>query len=92
MAIPWATNLLHFHINKLFKFVNLALFCLLTVLATFLKNWVIFSKSSGHPVWHRQMLDIASVKKIKFKRLVVLQINSRGFIMDLNYLERMKLT
>ncbi len=28
---------------------NLALFCLATVLATFQKNWAIFSKSSGHP-------------------------------------------
>jgi len=28
---------------------NLALFCLATVLATFQKNWVIFSNSSGHP-------------------------------------------
>jgi hypothetical protein len=38
MAIPWATNLFHFHPNKLFKMVsNLALLCLATVLATFKK-------------------------------------------------------
>jgi len=36
--MPWATNLLHFHLNKLFKMVsNLALFCLATYLATFQK-------------------------------------------------------
>jgi hypothetical protein len=28
---------------------NLALFCLTTVFGYFKKNWVIFSKSSGHP-------------------------------------------
>jgi hypothetical protein len=28
---------------------NLALFCLVTYLATFQKNWAIFFKSSGHP-------------------------------------------
>jgi len=39
MTIPWATNLLHFHLNKLFKkgVRNLALFCLATVSATFQK-------------------------------------------------------
>jgi hypothetical protein len=38
MAILWAKNLLHFHLNKLFKMVsNLALFCLTTYLATFQK-------------------------------------------------------
>jgi hypothetical protein len=38
MAIPWATNLLHFHLNRLLKNgFNLALFCLATVLATFQK-------------------------------------------------------
>jgi hypothetical protein len=39
MAIPWATNLVDFHLKKLFlKMVsNLALFCLATYLATFQK-------------------------------------------------------
>jgi hypothetical protein len=38
MPIPWATNLIHFHLNRLLKMVsNLALFCLATVLATFQK-------------------------------------------------------
>ncbi len=39
MAMPWATNLLHFHLNKLFKKIvsNLALFCLETYLVTFQK-------------------------------------------------------
>jgi hypothetical protein len=38
MAIPLATNLLHFHLNKLFKMVsNLALFCLAIYLATYQK-------------------------------------------------------
>ncbi len=65
MAIPWATNLFHFHLNKLFKMVsNLALFCLATVLATFKKNWVIFSKSSGHPV-HFQP-DLLFINKVLY--------------------------
>jgi hypothetical protein len=39
MAIPWATNLLHFHLNKP---SNLALFCLATVLVTFKKMGLFF--------------------------------------------------
>ena len=61
MAIPWATNLFHFHLNKLFKKMvsNLTLFCLATfvgfdilfdnLFGYFQKNWAIFSKTSGHP-------------------------------------------
>jgi hypothetical protein len=91
MAIPWATNLLHFHINKLFNFVNLALFCLATVLATFIKTGRFFP---NHLVtlFGTDKCWILSRLKTKLKRLVVLQINSKGFIMDLNYLERIKLT
>jgi hypothetical protein len=39
MAVPLATNLLHFHLNKLFKnvFCILAFFVLVAVLATFQK-------------------------------------------------------
>jgi hypothetical protein len=38
MAIPWATNLFQFHLNKLLKMVsNLALYCVATYLATFQK-------------------------------------------------------
>jgi hypothetical protein len=52
MDIPWATNLLHFHQNKLFKnmFCILALYGLATVLATFKRIGQFFPKSSGHPV------------------------------------------
>jgi hypothetical protein len=50
MAIPWATNLLHFHIDKLFKkgFVIWHYFVwqLFWLLFKKLGN---FSKSSGHP-------------------------------------------
>jgi hypothetical protein len=51
MAVPLATNLLHFHLNKLFKsvFCILALFGLAAVLATFQKNGRFYFKSSGHP-------------------------------------------
>jgi hypothetical protein len=51
MAIPWATNLLHFHLNKLFEkgFVIWVLFCLAAVLATFQNTGRFFSKASGHP-------------------------------------------
>jgi hypothetical protein len=51
MEIPWATNLLHFHLNKLFKkcflmwhyFVGQLFWLLLKKLGDF------FFKSSGHP-------------------------------------------
>jgi hypothetical protein len=51
MSIPWATNILHFHLNKLFEkgFVIWVLFCLATVLATFQNTGRFFSKASGHP-------------------------------------------
>jgi hypothetical protein len=51
MAVPWATHLLHFHLNKLFRnvFCILALFGLATVLATFQKIGQFYSKSSCHP-------------------------------------------
>jgi hypothetical protein len=51
MAIPWATNLLHFHLKKncLKMANNLALFFLATYLATLKKIGRFFSKSSGHP-------------------------------------------
>jgi hypothetical protein len=51
MTIPWATNLLYFRLNKLFKITIgiLALVGLATVLATFQKIGQFFSKSSGHP-------------------------------------------
>jgi hypothetical protein len=51
MAVPWASNLLHFHLNKLFKnvFCILALFGLAAGLATFQNIGRFFSKSSGHP-------------------------------------------
>ncbi len=49
MAVPWTTNLLYFHLNKLFKNVLciLELFDLATVLSTFQKIGQFFSKSSG---------------------------------------------
>jgi hypothetical protein len=50
MAIPWATNLLHFHLNKPFKkwfIIGNILFG--NCFVYFSKNWAIFSKSSGHP-------------------------------------------
>ncbi len=50
MVIPWATNLLHFHLNKLFQ--NGAKFGIIlfgNLFGYFSKNWVILSKSSGHP-------------------------------------------
>ncbi len=51
MAIPWATNLLYFLLNKLFKstICILAIVGLAIVLATFQKIGQFFSKSSGHP-------------------------------------------
>jgi hypothetical protein len=51
VAIPWATNLLFFHLNKLFTITIgiLALVGLATVLATFQKIGQFFSKSFGHP-------------------------------------------
>jgi len=49
MAIPWATNLLHFHLNKLFKNGYLFVIVLFGKLFGYIsKNWAIFSKSSGH--------------------------------------------
>ncbi len=44
MAIPWGTNLIHFHLNKLLlnMVCILALLALATALATFQKNWPIF--------------------------------------------------
>jgi hypothetical protein len=50
VAVPWATYLLYFHLNKLFKnvFCILELFGLGAVLATFQKIGQSFSKSSGH--------------------------------------------
>ncbi len=53
MATNWATNLLNFHLNKLFKNMVciVALFGLATVLATFPKKiWPIFPQSSDHPM------------------------------------------
>jgi hypothetical protein len=52
MSISWATNLLHFHRNKVFKckFCILTLFGLATVLATFQNIGRILYESSGHPV------------------------------------------
>jgi hypothetical protein len=50
MAIPWATNLLHFHLNKPFKngfYFGFVLFG--NCFGYFSKNWVIFSNSSGRP-------------------------------------------
>jgi hypothetical protein len=62
MTIPWATNLLHFHLNKLFK-KWLALFCLATVLSTFQKIGRFFpnhlvtliasDKEKGFIIWTR---------------------------------------
>ncbi len=51
MLKSWATNLLHFHQNKVFesKFCILTLFGLATVLATFKNIGRFFSESSGHP-------------------------------------------
>ncbi len=51
MAAPWATNLLHFDSNRLFKnvFCILVLFGLADVLATFQKIGQFFSKSFGQP-------------------------------------------
>jgi hypothetical protein len=45
MATPWATNLIHFYLNNLFKtwFVLWHYLALATILATFQKLWVIFS-------------------------------------------------
>ena len=51
MAIPWATNLLHFHLNKLFKkgFVIWHYFVWQLFWLLFKKMRQFFSKSSGHP-------------------------------------------
>jgi hypothetical protein len=49
MVIPWATNLLHFHLNKPFK--KWFLIWHYFVLATFQKIGSILKKSSGHPDW-----------------------------------------
>jgi hypothetical protein len=51
MAVPRATHLLHFPLNKLFKnvFCILSFFGLAAALATFQKIGRLFSKSSGHP-------------------------------------------
>ncbi len=51
MEIPSATNLIHFHLNKLFKSMVciFELYCLPTVLATFQEIGQIFFQSSGHP-------------------------------------------
>ncbi len=50
MAIPWTTNLLHFHQNKLFKkwFLIWHYFVWQLIIGYFSKNWAIFSISSGH--------------------------------------------
>jgi hypothetical protein len=67
MAIPWATNLLHFHLNKLLEMVsNLALFCLATYLATFQKigqffpNHLVGDAKVGGPSRGRRILRARS--------------------------------
>jgi hypothetical protein len=57
MEIPLATNLIHFHLNKLFKNMVciLELFCLATVLATFQKIGQIFFQCSGHTAPYLKM-------------------------------------
>ncbi len=56
MVVPWATNLLCFHLNKVFKnvFCILELLGLAAVLAIFQKIGWFFLKLSGHPDlgWH----------------------------------------
>jgi len=61
MAVPLATNVLHFHLNKLFKnvFCILALFGLAAVLATFQKIGQFFSNSYGHPGRKLQLFIIS---------------------------------
>jgi hypothetical protein len=49
MAIPWATNLLHFHLNKPFKKWFLIWHYFVWLLFNQLGNF--FSKSFGHTEW-----------------------------------------
>jgi hypothetical protein len=50
MAIRWPTNLLHFHLNKLFtKWFPIWHYFVWQLIWLLLKNWAIFSKSSGQP-------------------------------------------
>ena len=71
MVKPLATNLLHFHLNELFKMVsNLALFCLANYLATFQKIGAIFSESSGHP-------DHDGGKKLKTLQQLQLEVKRK---------------
>jgi hypothetical protein len=49
MSLPWTTNLLHFNLNKLFKTYFVIWHLAWQLFGYFSKNWVIFSKSSGHP-------------------------------------------
>jgi hypothetical protein len=40
MAVAWATNLFHFHLNKLFKNV----FCILALFGLVIWFWLLFKK------------------------------------------------
>jgi hypothetical protein len=64
MAISWAANLLHFHLNKLFK--NMVCILALLGFGYFSKNWAIFApKSSSHPVSRTNFTNVNDPKRAR---------------------------
>jgi hypothetical protein len=85
MATYWATNLLHFHLNKLFKNMVciVALFGLATVLATFQKIWPIFPPIFWSPWYHTHSTQVVlfyydKVTRVKCFFFLVMRVPGRG--------------